>query len=92
MTVANRYSFAAGTAGTVTVASPFIATGIRAIGAGTLVITPQGGSALPTITLSAASWFQIDFDPAREDFLPGTTFVFAGTSSYVVMLEQTGGV
>jgi hypothetical protein len=90
-----RYSYQAGSAATVTVAAGAVVSRIRAhaTSAGTLVITPAGGSALPSLPIPAgASWLEIDFDPAREDLVDGTTLVFTSTDSYYVEQFHVGGV
>jgi hypothetical protein len=90
-----RYSHLAGASGTATVPAGFVVSSIRAhaTSAGTLVITPAGGSALPSIPLPAAApWFAEEFDPEREELLPGTTLVFTSTDRYYVGLFEVGGV
>ena len=79
----------------VTVPPGNIVTAVRTHSAsgGTLVITPAGASALPSIPLpAAASWFQLDFDASLEELLPGTTLVFSGTDAYYVATFASGGV
>jgi hypothetical protein len=92
--VSSRFTLAAGTAGTVTVAAGEVVTRIRAhaTSAGTLVITPSGGSALPTIALPAgASWFEMDFDEELLELESGSTLVFTSTDSYVVTQRSGAG-
>jgi hypothetical protein len=60
---------------------------------GTVVITPAGGSALPTITIPAgADWFVLGFDPAQQDLVAAATLAFTGTDGYVVAQKVIGGV
>jgi hypothetical protein len=90
-----RYSHLSGTAGTVTVPSGCVVRSIRAhaTSAGTLIITPVGASALPTITLPASSqWFELEFPEALEELVDGTTLVFASTDAYLVTTRLVGGV
>ena len=90
-----RYSHLAGASGTATVPAGYVVTSIRchAAGAGSLVITLPGASALPSIPIpSAAGWLAVDFDAAREELLPQTTLTFAGTDAFLVQLFECGGV
>jgi hypothetical protein len=94
--MSSRFSLAAGSAATVTVPAGCAVRRVRAhntSGGGTLVITPSGGSALPTITIpAAASWLELDFDTSLEELVDGATLVFASTDAYLVTFEDIGGV
>ncbi len=88
----SRFSYAAGTSGTVTV--PAGATVVRvmclSVGGGSLTISPGGpnqvappaaGSAIP---LPAGSWWNAEWAPGVGPLGNGTVFVFASTDSYYV--------
>lgn len=88
------YAHTAGTAGTVTVPAGkwvhFYSAKVAAGGAaGTIVITPAGGSAQDAIGIDAGDSFDFDFPsmptdrPARLG--EGSTLVFAGTSRFIVV-------
>jgi hypothetical protein len=85
----------AGTSGTVTVASGCVVTKVKAhaTSAGSLVMTPAGGSAFATITLpAAANWLELEFDPTLDDLVDGATLAFTGTDSFYVESRLVGGV
>jgi len=91
--MASRYSHLAGTAATETVPAGTVATKIRchSSAGGTLIITPAGGSALPTITIpNIAAWFEIDLDPRDLELGSGATLAFASTDAYYVALRKVG--
>lgn len=94
---ASRFSYQSGTTtATVTVAAGCVVTQIQAhntSGGATLVITPNGGTALPTITIPAASnWFVLDFDPSVQELVDGATLAFTGTDAFFVRQKIIGGV
>lgn len=81
------YLHHAGTAGTVTVPAGRRVREFTCIGGdsgGTIVITPAGQSAQPTITVPADTPFSVVFDEVSPPLLAGTTIVFTGTASYYV--------
>jgi|HubBroStandDraft_1064217.scaffolds.fasta_scaffold512784_2 hypothetical protein len=93
--LASRFSPQAGTSGTVTVAAGCVVTQVQAhsTAGGTVVITPAGGSALPTITVPAgADWFVLNFNPNEQDLVDGATLAFTGTDGYLVAQKVIGGV
>jgi hypothetical protein len=96
MSSTNRTSWLTGTGtATATIPAGNVARAVRFLGGAgsTLIVTPAGGSAMPTITnTSASGWLELDFDIAREDFLPGTTFAFTSSAAFVVETVDIGGV
>lgn len=93
--MSTRYSYLAGSAAVATVPAGYVVSCVRAhaTSAGSLVITPAAGSALPSIPIPAgADWLDLPFDPALQELLPGTTLAFTGTDSYYVGLRLSGGV
>lgn len=93
--MASRFSYQAGTAAAVTVPAGAVVSCVRAHntgGGGTLIITPAGGVALPSIPIPAgAQWLSLDFDTGLEELSNGATLVFAGTDAYYVGQRITGG-
>lgn len=90
----SRYSHFAGSAATVPVTAGQVVTRIRAHSSagGTLIITPAGAAALPTIVIPAgAMWLALDFDPQLYELVDGTTLAFAGTDAYYVATQTVGG-
>jgi hypothetical protein len=94
--------YAAGTAGTVTVAAGSYVTGVscHATGAGaTLTITPNGpgvadaaaGAAIPIPAGGAYSLARPVLVGNSQELGTGSIFVFSGTDAYVVTLEHVGG-
>lgn len=97
MASVNRFSYQSGTTtATVTVAAGAVVSCIRAhntSGGATLVITPAGGSALPTITIPAgANWFELNFDVARQELVDGATLAFTGTDAFFVGQRVESGI
>jgi hypothetical protein len=92
----NRYSVLAGnTDGVVAVPPGACVSSVRCASSvgGTLVITPAGGSALPTITIPAGSdWFELNFRTELQELVDGATLSFVGTSGYYVGLRIESGV
>lgn len=93
----SQFSLLAGTSGTATVPAGYTVTGAQALslGGGTLVITPKGAgqaaSALPTITLPAnTAWWNAPTNVFLTQISAPSTFVFAGTDSYIVWLAKVG--
>jgi hypothetical protein len=93
----SRYSYDAGTSGTVTVPASKYVTAIYAYGsaaaAGSLTITPGGANQKPiagsAITIPAGVWFVLNF---LGQLGPGSVLVFATTDSYYVeYATMTGG-
>ena len=91
----SQFSYAAGTAGTVTVPAGVVVTslGAHVTGSGaTLTITPKGpmqtGTAGAAIPLPPGGWFGLSF---LGELGPGTVLVFAGTDSYVVFFAKMEG-
>jgi hypothetical protein len=83
------YSHVTGTDGTITVPTDkhVLKYSVKAESGGTIVITPAGGSAQPTITLDAGDEFKDDFSDAAGvggGLGPGSTIVLTGTSRYFV--------
>ncbi len=82
-----RYSHLAGTSGTATVPAKGLVSSISCVSTagGTIVITPNGATALPTITVPAGVAFEIPWLSLLGGGLnAGTTIVFASTDSYYV--------
>ena len=99
-----RFFYAAGTAATYTVPSGAFVTGlscVHATGAGaTLTLTPAGPDVTspvtgPAIPIPAGGAFSLSkpllIGQAWTSLGVGTTIVFSGTDSYVVLLYQGGG-
>jgi hypothetical protein len=97
-----RFFYAAGTAGTVTVAAGSYVTGLscHATGAGaTLTITPAGpdvtvpvaGPAIPIPAGGALSLSRPLLLGNSDELGTGSILVFAGTDAYVVTFYQAGG-
>jgi|HubBroStandDraft_2_1064218.scaffolds.fasta_scaffold22253_5 hypothetical protein len=92
--MASRFGQLSDTASPATVPAGSVVTRIRlhSSAGGTCVITPAGGSALPTLVLPAsAAWFELDFDSALSELIDGTTFAFTGTDAYVITYQTVGG-
>lgn len=87
----SQFSYAAGSAATVTVPSGVVVVSIHAhasAGAATLTITPKGanqtstaGSAIP---VPATDWLRLGPFDIGGQLGEGTVLVFAGTDSYFV--------
>lgn len=88
------YSHAAGTTGTVTVPAGkwvyfFTAKVASGGAAGSITITPAGGSAQDAIGIDAGDSYDFTFPSSLVDRPPrlgeGSTLLFTGTSRYVVV-------
>jgi hypothetical protein len=92
---ASRLGFLAGVSGAATLPAGCPAKRVLAYSAngGTMVLTLQGAvSALPTVTLPAgAPWLVLDYSVERDEVPGGSSFVFSGTSSYLIEYENVGG-
>lgn len=92
----DRFSYLAGTTGTVTVAAHQIVTAMMvcAASAGTVTIAPSGPGITPvtgpSITIPAGICMNIPIPiipGAQVELGDGTVFTFTGTSTYVITLE-----
>jgi hypothetical protein len=84
--MSSRYKYDAGAAGTVTVPAGCVVAAIfcHAASAGTMVVTPVGQSALPSVPIPAGATFQDVLTPSEEELITGSTLVFTGTDAYYV--------
>lgn len=97
--ITDRFSYLAGTSGTVTIASGYYVTGVgvHATAAATMTIAPSNSDTSspttgPTITIPASSSWSIPMSIMRPlDLGGGTVFVFTGTDAYVITLQNGGG-
>ena len=92
----SRFSYDAGVSGTVTVPAGKQVIGgmVMAPGGGSFTIAPGGANhpnpvvAGPSIPLPAGSSFDLAIFASATQLGGGTTFVFSGTASYMVMYAQ----
>jgi len=89
----SRYFYESGADGMVTVAWRCVVVSVRvhATNGGAMVITPHLGVSLPAVPIPAGdAWFEIEFTDSLRELVGGSTFLFAGTDSYVVVERLIG--